>query len=314
MSTHRMKTEPLVSVLIANYNYGRFVATAIESVLAQTYPHVEVIVVDDGSTDNSREIIDRYSGRVQAIYKDNGGQASAINAAFAASTGDIICLLDADDYYLPDKVEKAVACYQERDEAVYVFHPLQRVDINGVGLGINEPMDGSRWLDGKVKGFIAPPTSGLTFRRSGWEMLKPMPDGLSPIADNYLKFVIMALARGYYLAEPLAVMKIHGSNMFSMGNWGSTRFPADIRIAVAIRSNFPKLVASADRLVSVTLVQYWRSACNDEPTKAQLKAYLKKSSVGSMGRIYGGAVLRWCKRFLYAALESRRQALPSRSI
>ena len=78
---------PLVSIIVNNYNYERFVAQAIESALQQTYSPVEVIVVDDGSVDHSREIIQGYGGRIQPVLKENGGQASALNAGFAASRG-----------------------------------------------------------------------------------------------------------------------------------------------------------------------------------------------------------------------------------
>ncbi|MGH7801488.1 MAG: glycosyltransferase family 2 protein [Thermodesulfobacteriota bacterium] len=77
----------LVSIIINNYNYGRFLKGCIESALNQTYPHTEVIIVDDGSTDNSREIIAKYRERAILILKQNEGQASAFNAGFAVSMG-----------------------------------------------------------------------------------------------------------------------------------------------------------------------------------------------------------------------------------
>jgi hypothetical protein len=86
-----MDPQPLVSILINNYNYAHFVTEAIESALAQTYRHVEIIVVDDGSTDDSREVIGRFGNLVRMVAKENGGQASAFNAGFAASKGEIIC-------------------------------------------------------------------------------------------------------------------------------------------------------------------------------------------------------------------------------
>jgi glycosyltransferase involved in cell wall biosynthesis len=94
-----MKQNPLVSIIINNYNYGRFVREAIDSGLNQTYSHKEVIVVDDGSTDDSREIIASYGNGITSVLKENGGQASAFNAGFAVSQGDIICFLDADDIF-----------------------------------------------------------------------------------------------------------------------------------------------------------------------------------------------------------------------
>lgn len=100
-----------VSIIICNYNHGRFLRDAIESALAQTYPNVEVIVVDDGSTDDSRAVIDGFAaqGAVKALYQDNQGQCAAYNAGFAASAGDIVLFLDADDLYLPQMAERVVA-------------------------------------------------------------------------------------------------------------------------------------------------------------------------------------------------------------
>src|SRR4051812_7574018 len=99
-----MKPEPLVSIIINNYNYRRFLREAIDSALQQNYQRIEVVVVDDGSTDGSREVIRGYGDRIIAVLKANGGQGSAINAGFAAAHGDIICLEDSDDFFLPDKV------------------------------------------------------------------------------------------------------------------------------------------------------------------------------------------------------------------
>src|SRR5437870_10165188 len=103
-----MGQDPLVSIIINNYNYGRFLREAIDSALAQTAPNVEVIVVDDGSTDNSAAIIAGYGNRVVPMFKTNGGQTSALNAGFARSTGDVVLFLDADDVLLPTAVEKAI--------------------------------------------------------------------------------------------------------------------------------------------------------------------------------------------------------------
>ena len=94
----------LASIVINNYNYGRFLPEAIESALGHTYPNTEVIVVDDGSTDNSREVISKYGSRVISVLKANGGQGSAFNAGFAASKGDLIFFLDSDDFFYPEKV------------------------------------------------------------------------------------------------------------------------------------------------------------------------------------------------------------------
>jgi len=96
---------PLVSVLINNFNYGRFLSDAIDSALGQSYSNTEIIVVDDGSTDGSRDVIRGYGNRIISLFKPNGGQASAFNSAFAASKGEWILFLDSDDYFAPPKEE-----------------------------------------------------------------------------------------------------------------------------------------------------------------------------------------------------------------
>src|SRR5882757_8265902 len=101
----------LVSVIINNYNYGRFLGAAIGSALDQDHPAVEVVVVDDGSTDDSRAIIAGYGDRLVAVLKHNGGQGSAFNAGVAASRGEILCFLDADDWFLPGKLRRVVEVF-----------------------------------------------------------------------------------------------------------------------------------------------------------------------------------------------------------
>jgi Glycosyl transferase family 2 len=89
--------KPLASVVVNNHNYARFLGHAIDSALAQTYAPIEVLVVDDGSTDASRDVIASYGDKLIPIFKENGGQASAFNAGFAESRGEVVLFLDADD-------------------------------------------------------------------------------------------------------------------------------------------------------------------------------------------------------------------------
>jgi glycosyltransferase involved in cell wall biosynthesis len=99
----------LVSVLIPTYNRAYIVCRAIESVLAQTYPDIEVIVVDDGSTDDTRERIARFGDAVRYIYQQNAGLAAARNTGLAAARGEFIALQDSDDLWLPWKLEAQMA-------------------------------------------------------------------------------------------------------------------------------------------------------------------------------------------------------------
>ena len=96
LGTACIRTLPLISIVIHNFNYGRFLAHCIDSALAQSYPHCEVIVVDDASTDGSRAVLERYADRVRIVYQAaNRGQGGAFNAGFRASRGSIVMFLDA---------------------------------------------------------------------------------------------------------------------------------------------------------------------------------------------------------------------------
>lgn len=103
-----------VSVIIPTYNYGRFIANAIESCIDQTHPKVEIIVIDDGSTDDTRSIVDRFGDRVVYHYQINQGVSSARNAGLDRAAGDFVCFLDADDYFVPDAIEAMVDALSSR--------------------------------------------------------------------------------------------------------------------------------------------------------------------------------------------------------
>lgn len=105
MQTDVPASAPLFSVVIATYNYGRFVARAIDSVLGQTLADYEIVVVDDGSTDDTPERLGAYAGRITSVRRENGGQASAYNDGIALARGRFVCILDADDELLPDALE-----------------------------------------------------------------------------------------------------------------------------------------------------------------------------------------------------------------
>ena len=97
-----------ISIVITNYNFGRYLGDAIRSALDVRWPDKEVIVCDDGSTDDSRDVIESFGDRIKKVYKANGGQPSAANAAFPLTTGDIIFFLDSDDLLLPQAAEVVV--------------------------------------------------------------------------------------------------------------------------------------------------------------------------------------------------------------
>lgn len=106
------RIDPLVSVVIPNYNYARYVSAAVESALSQTYTHVEVIVVDDGSTDNSIEVLRTFENKIRIIQQKNSGQSISRNRGISEARGDFVAFLDADDLWMPTKLEKQMALFR----------------------------------------------------------------------------------------------------------------------------------------------------------------------------------------------------------
>lgn len=253
MENTEQNSPPLVSIIINNYNYARFLADAINSALNQTYASIEVIVVDDGSTDNSREIISDYGKQIVPVLKENGGQASAFNAGFAASTGDIICILDADDLFMPEKVAQIVNVFEKYQDISWCFHRLRYTDAKTGALLQLSYETGSRLCDFRAdikKGrlpFKPPATSGLCFKRPLLQQILPMPEIIAITSDNYLKFIAAALSKGYFLDEQLAILRVHGNNRYT-GRTNNQNLKANIAILTAycMRTNWPVLAKLAN--------------------------------------------------------------------
>lgn len=122
---------PLVSVAIPAHNAEATVAEAIESVLAQTYRPIEVIVVDDGSTDGTRDVLQRFGGRIRAVHQENQGIAAARNAGLRAARGDFIALMDADDVCLAERLAVQVACLQAMPQVVLCCSEFSAFNAGG---------------------------------------------------------------------------------------------------------------------------------------------------------------------------------------
>ena len=215
---------PKVSVLVSNYNYAAYIRQAIESVLRQTYANFELIICDDGSTDNSTEIIESYrrtDPRISLIVKENGGQASGFNAAYAASTGDLIFFLDSDDTYRPEKIAMMVEAYLQTPDAGFGLHRVQRVNRNGRRQGV-WPREsrlpygwhGEKMLqEGGVLSYM-PPTSGISLHRSVAERIFPLPAHypLAAVADQVITRFAPLLTIVLRRQEVLAEHRLHGAN------------------------------------------------------------------------------------------------------
>jgi glycosyltransferase involved in cell wall biosynthesis len=217
-------SDPLVSVIINNYNYGRFLAAAIESVLAQTYRSIETVVVDDGSTDESRDIICGYDALIVPILQTNKGQASAFNAGVLKSHGTILCFLDADDFYYGEKVERVVELFCRNginSRPIMVHHRLalrgeQGEDLDGqtIGKTHESPLNVYSYAK-RYRYFYYPagPTTGLSLNRMLADRLFPIPEhGVRVSADDFLVRGAALVGELFSMEEVLGGYRVHGNN------------------------------------------------------------------------------------------------------
>jgi glycosyltransferase involved in cell wall biosynthesis len=213
-----------VSVIISNYNYARYLPTAIDSVLTQTYPNFEIILVDDGSKDNSREVIAQLEqtapDKIKAIYQPNQGQGAAFNTGFAAASGDVIAFLDADDVWQPQKLQRIVEEFN-RSDVIGVMHLLNNIDGNGNV--VNGGSTVGQLLDDNLAQVIVdtgnawcfPPTSGLAYRRKALEKIFPIDCSKWRLcADGCLIYCTAFLGKVKTLNEVLGSYRIHGANHY----------------------------------------------------------------------------------------------------
>jgi glycosyltransferase involved in cell wall biosynthesis len=212
---------PKVSVIINNFNYARFLTDAIDSVLAQTYSNLEVIVVDDGSTDSSIDVMAGYGDKIIPVLKENGGQGSAYNAGYAKSSGDLVCFLDADDTLLEDAIAATLEMYDPSD-VVKIQWPMFVTDAAGT-------------RDGRVTAVEPPPRGQLiervveegplydfnyhtncVYSRAFLDHVMPVPE---PPYRNGADVYLTTLAPIYgvleTLSRPFGTYRLHGANNYA---------------------------------------------------------------------------------------------------
>ena len=213
---------PLVSLLVANYNYAGYIGAALDSALGQTYDKVEVCVCDDGSQDDSVAVIEGYArrdARVRLTAKPNGGAASALNVAYGMARGEIVCLLDADDIFEPHKVETLVAAFRDQGCGLLV-HALLVIDGEGAAIQ-RKPAFGRLergWIADKVVArggrWSYMEASAVCLRREVAELAFPIPEDLFRTwADAYLCCLGALVTPVGSVDEALARYRIHTANV-----------------------------------------------------------------------------------------------------
>lgn len=245
-----MVFQSLVSIIINNYNYDRFLAEAINSALNQTYPHTEVIVVDDGSTDDSRDIIAGYGDRIIPILQSNGKQAAAFNSGFARCKGEIVLFLDSDDFLLPHAVERIVDIWKPSLSKVH--YRLNVVDSDGQSLGYSFPQGGFPLSTGEVwrtllqsSGYVSTPTSGNALNHKALAEVFPIPDRYKQTADDYLSMLIPFYGEVAAIEDPLGAYRVHDSNQWALATVTGDRFHRFVKHDL---QNFALLTQKAQEL------------------------------------------------------------------
>jgi hypothetical protein len=208
---------PLVSVIVPAYNYARYLPEAIDSALAQDWPALEVIVVDDGSTDETPEVLAAYGDRITAIRRPNGGLNAATSTGIGAARGDFLTFLDADDTWRPDRVRLLAEALLAHPEAGLSWGDMEIVDERG---NLTAPSFRARYglpaLSGRVLGrllqgnFVS--AGSMMVRASLRERFHPIPE-FAAWQDWWIAVRVAEVAEIVAIPEPVNVYREHGSNM-----------------------------------------------------------------------------------------------------
>ncbi len=201
--------QPLVSAIIPTFNRAAWVDEAIESVLAQDYPHIELIVVDDGSTDTTPRIVQSYQAAVTFIRQPRRGVSAARNHGVAASQGELIAFLDSDDLWLPDKIATQVALFQQRPElqACYTDEIWIRRGVRVNPKHIHRKYSGWIFQQSLPRCTISP--SSIMLRRSLWDRLGGFDERL-PACEDYDLWLRLTSSTPVYLISRQLIVKRGG--------------------------------------------------------------------------------------------------------
>jgi glycosyltransferase involved in cell wall biosynthesis len=215
--------KPSVSVLIDTFNHERFIEQAIASVLDQDAPlaGVEIVVVDDGSTDRTPEIVRRFEPRVRLVRKQNGGQGSAFNVGIPECHGEIVAFLDGDDWWEKGKLRAILQQFEANPEIGAVGNGLYEVDADGKRLYTNTPdrpyrcffhtVEEGKWF-WELMSFMG--TSRLAIRKAVLDKILPVPEDVVIEADEYLATLAVAISGAVILPQPLTNYRFHSGNLY----------------------------------------------------------------------------------------------------
>ncbi len=282
----RMKA-PFFTVIIDTYNYGQYVEEAVSSVLTQEFPaeEREILVVDDGSTDDTQERLKKFGDAIRYLRKTNGGQASAFNFGFEQARGEIIALLDADDVWLPDKLARLYEAFKQNPAAGMVYHRMYwwsganetSADRHFIPVSGRVPESRRDLLQYPMMG-----TSCLTFRRDALKELLPVPKVLRSQADAYLTALIIFIAPVAAIPDYLGKYRLHGANLFQIHEERGANIRVEHRMVV--------------RAALLAEIRCWLERRGHDLDHGDLQAYFKQ---WAKAQEQDGYVLKAPKRWKY---------------
>lgn len=202
-----MMDSPLVSIVVPAYNHGRYLAECIESILGQTYGAIELIVLDDGSTDDTLAVLECYEDRVRWETQVNRGQAATLNRGWTMCAGELLAYLSADDVLYPDAVASAVAMLQDNPATVVAYPDFDLIDADSRRLRrITAPEFDAFDLYWRL---VCHPGPGALFRRSAWRAAGPWNPDLrqNPDLDFWMRMALQGDFRRIPVA--LAAFRVH---------------------------------------------------------------------------------------------------------
>ncbi|MDY6987490.1 MAG: glycosyltransferase [Thermodesulfobacteriota bacterium] len=216
MSGRQRTMGPLVSVIIATYNRADYIGQAVESVLNQTYGRIETIIVDDGSTDNTRDVLRKYEGRIQYFYQENSERSRARNEGFRRSRGEYIAFLDSDDAWFSTKIEEQARVLNEKAEVGLVYVGVQFIDGQGNpyegDLSWDEPQRKTLYEDLMTHNIVTGTTSSVMIRRQCLDKAGLFDESMNACEDLDLYRRIAAYCEFYKIDLPLLKFRVHEGN------------------------------------------------------------------------------------------------------
>ena len=255
---------PLVTAIVDTFNHEKFIEQALNSVLDQGFSasDLEILVVDDGSTDRTSDIVDKFAGRVRILRKQNGGQGSAFNTAIPLARGEIVAFLDGDDWWAKDKLASVIAVFGGDPKIGVVGHGFYEVDERlERTLAIVPDSNQLVRLKGMKEGiafrnimcFLG--TSRVAIRREILDLVGPIPHALEVEADEFMSTMAVAKSQAMLLQQPLTFYRLHAGNLYqfrgSDANKIRRKMTVLVELSAALRRELPRALLNEDVINAV---------------------------------------------------------------